>query len=43
MNPVAFIGRAPSQVVAFNRDVVEPILTKYKHCLEEKSDDTVNV
>lgn len=43
MNPVAFIGRAPHQVEMFNRDVVDPYLTKYHHFLEEKSEDAVNV
>ena len=43
VDPVAFIGRAPHQVDNFNKTVVDPILVKYHHCLEEKSDDTVNV
>ena len=43
VDPVAFIGRAPHQVDAFNKNVVDPILSKYHHCLEEKSNDTVTV
>ena len=43
VDPVAFIGRAPQQVEAFNRDIVDPFLQKYHHGLEEKVEDTVNV
>ena len=43
VDPVAFIGRAPHQVDNFNKTVVDPILGKYHHCLEEKCDDTVSV
>ena len=43
VDPVAFIGRAPHQVEAFNKEVIDPILTKYHHYLTEKIQDTVNV
>ena len=43
VDPIAFIGRAPEQVDAFNRDIVDPYLQKYHHCLEEKVEDCVNV
>ena len=30
LNPALYVGRAPSQTVEFNKNVIEPILEKYE-------------
>ena len=41
MEPARYVGRAPEQVDAFIRQVIEPILEKYKDVLGEKAEINV--